>query len=93
MDRFNEAGVPSGPINSIDQVFDDPQIKHLRVAQPLNSPALGPIEVVAQPVTLSDTPSTMRVAPPEPGEHTDEIMREFGYGAEEIAAFRQGGVI
>ena len=93
MERFNEAGVPSGPINRIDQVFEDPQIKHLRVAQPLNSPALGPIEVVAQPVTLSDTPSTMRVAPPEPGEHTDEIMREFGYGADEIAAFRQGGVI
>jgi formyl-CoA transferase len=93
MERFNQAGVPSGPINHIDQVFDDPQIKHLRVAQPLNSPALGPIEVVAQPVTLSDTPSAMRVAPPEPGEHTDEIMREFGYGAEEIAEFRQGGVI
>ena len=93
MERFNQVGVPSGPINRIDQVFDDPQIKHLRVAQPLDSPALGPIEVVAQPVTLSDTPSAMRVAPPEPGEHTDEIMREFGYGAEEIAAFRQGGVI
>ncbi len=93
MERFNEAGVPSGPINSIDQVFEDPQIKHLGMAQPIESPALGPIELVAQPVTLSDTPSTMRVAPPEPGEHTDEIMREFGYGAEEIAAFRRGGVI
>jgi crotonobetainyl-CoA:carnitine CoA-transferase CaiB-like acyl-CoA transferase len=48
---------------------------------------------VAQPVTLSDTPSSLKVAPPESGQHTDEILREFGYEAHEIAAFRQGGVI
>jgi formyl-CoA transferase len=93
IDRFNEAGVPCGPINSIDQVFADPQIQHLRMAQPVTSPALGQIELVAQPVTLSDTPSAMRVAPPEPGEHTDEILQEFGYGTDEVAEFRRSGVI
>jgi formyl-CoA transferase len=93
MERFNKAGVPSGPINAIDQVFADPQVQHLRMAQPVTSPALGEIKLVAQPVTLSDTPSSLKVAPPESGEHTDEILREFGYEAHEIAAFRQGGVI
>jgi crotonobetainyl-CoA:carnitine CoA-transferase CaiB-like acyl-CoA transferase len=91
--RFNEAGVPSGPINSIDQVFEDPQIKHLAMAQTVTSPALGEINLVAQPVTLSDTPSSLRVAPPESGEHTDEILSEFGYAPDQIAEFRRNGVV
>jgi crotonobetainyl-CoA:carnitine CoA-transferase CaiB-like acyl-CoA transferase len=93
MERFNTAGVPSGPINTIDQVFDDPQVKHLRMAQTVTSPALGPIELVAQPVTLSGTPSSLRVAAPESGEQTDEILQEYGYRPEEIAEFRRNGVI
>jgi formyl-CoA transferase len=93
MERFNAAGVPSGPINTIDQVFADPQVKHLGMAQPVTSPALGTIELVAQPVTLSETPSSIREAPPECGAHTDEILGEFGYTAEEIAGFRRSGVI
>jgi formyl-CoA transferase len=93
IDRFNTAGVPSGPINTIDQVFADPQVRHLGIAQAVASPALGEIELVAQPVTLSDTPSTLRVAPPELGEQTDEILAEFGYSADAIARFRQDGVV
>ena len=93
IERFNEAGVPSGPINTIDQVFADPQVKHLRMAQAITSPALGEIELVAQPVTLSATPSRLRVAPPETGEQTDEILQEYGYRRDEIAEFRRAGVI
>jgi formyl-CoA transferase len=93
IERFNKAGVPSGPINTIDQVFADPQVTHLQMAQAVTSPTLGAIELVAQPVTLSDTPSSLRVAPPESGEHTDEILGEFGYRPDEIAEFRQNGVI
>jgi formyl-CoA transferase len=93
IERFNEAGVPSGPINTIDQVFADPQIKHLGMARAVTSPALGEIELVAQPVTLSDTPSSLRVAAPESGEQTDEILQEYGYAPDDIAQFRRGGVI
>jgi crotonobetainyl-CoA:carnitine CoA-transferase CaiB-like acyl-CoA transferase len=93
IDRFNEAGVPSGPINSIDQVFADPQVRHLGIAQSVTSKALGEITLVGPPVTLSGTPSSMQLAPPECGEHTDEILQEFGYSQDQIAAFRRNGTV
>jgi formyl-CoA transferase len=93
IERFNQEGVPSGPINTIDKVFADPQVQHLHMAQTVRSGALGPITLVPQPVVLSETPSSIRVAPPEQGEHTDEILQEFGYAPDEIAAFRRNGTI
>ena len=94
IERFNAAGVPSGPINTIDQVFADEQVRHLGIAQSVESAALGrSITLVGQPVTLSATPSSIRVAPPEPGEHTDEILGEAGYTPEDIRAFRRNGTI
>jgi crotonobetainyl-CoA:carnitine CoA-transferase CaiB-like acyl-CoA transferase len=91
---FNEAGVPSGPINSIDQVFADPQVQHLGMAQTVHSDALGrDLALVGQPVALSDMPSRVTVASPAQGEHTEEILREAGYGAEEIAGLRERGTI
>jgi formyl-CoA transferase len=94
IERFNVAGVPSGPINAIDQVFADEQVAHLGIAQSVQSAALNrPITLVGQPVTLSATPSTIRVAPPEAGEHTDEILGEIGYSLSDIEQFRQNGTI
>jgi crotonobetainyl-CoA:carnitine CoA-transferase CaiB-like acyl-CoA transferase len=91
---FNEAGVPSGPINSIDEVFADPQVQHLGMAQPVHSDALGrDLTLVGQPVALSETPSSIRLPSPEQGEHTEEILREAGYSDTEIAAFRENGTI
>jgi formyl-CoA transferase len=68
-------------------------VQHLHIAQTVQSGTLGPITLVAQPVVLSETPSSIRVAPPEQGEHTDEILQEFGYAPDEIAAFRRNGTI
>jgi crotonobetainyl-CoA:carnitine CoA-transferase CaiB-like acyl-CoA transferase len=90
---LNDAGVPTGPIYTMDQVFADPQVRHLGMAQPLDTPARGTVSFVGQPMTLSRTPSAFKVAPPEMGQHTDEILREFGYTDAEIADFRQRQVV
>jgi crotonobetainyl-CoA:carnitine CoA-transferase CaiB-like acyl-CoA transferase len=93
VDKLNAAGVPCGPINTIDDVFADPQVKHSGIATPVHSQVLGDIHVVGQPVHLSRTPSEIHSAAPERGEHTDEILREFGYDDGEIAAFHEQGVV
>jgi crotonobetainyl-CoA:carnitine CoA-transferase CaiB-like acyl-CoA transferase len=89
IEKLNAAGIPCGPIYAIDQTFADPQIRHLGVAQTVDSPALGPISLVGQPVTLSRTPSRLAAAAPEHGEHTDEVLRWIGYSAAEIADLRR----
>jgi len=93
VDLLNTAGVPCGPINTIDQVFADEQVKHTGIATPVRSDALGEIHVVGQPVHLSRTPSRIHSAAPERGEHTDEILHEFGYDDGEIAGFHEQGVV
>jgi crotonobetainyl-CoA:carnitine CoA-transferase CaiB-like acyl-CoA transferase len=91
--RLNAAGVPSGPIYKMDEVFADPQVKHLGMAQPVTHPALGAIDVVGQAVTLSRTPSAIRRPTPERGEHTEEVLRDLGYDDAAIADLRARHVI
>ncbi len=90
---FNEAGVPCGPIYSIDQVFADPQVEHLGMAQDVPNEQDRHIRLVSQPVTLSRTPSKLVTRPPEFGEQTEEILAEFGFGAGEIAELKQRKVV
>jgi formyl-CoA transferase len=90
---LNEAGVPCGPIYAIDQVFSDPQVEHLGIAQSVAKPDGETLTVVGQPVELSRTPSRIAAPPPEIGQHTDEVLKEFGYGDGEIAALRQANAI
>jgi formyl-CoA transferase len=83
---LNDAGVPSGPIYSIDQLFDDPQVKYLGLAAPVPTDSQDgrPLTVVSQPFTMSRTPSKMVAPPPDVGEHNDEVLKEFGFSAQEI---------
>ena len=91
---LNDAGVPCGPINSIDQTFAEPQVQHLGIAKPVRHPELGDIRVVGQPITLTATPQPSEYRPtPELGQHTDEIMASIGRDAKTIADLRARGVI
>src|SRR6201990_820022 len=91
--EFNAAGVPCGPIYSIDQVFEDEQVQHLGIAQDVPNAENRHIRLVGQPVTLSRTPSKMVARPPEFGEQTEEVLAEFGFSREEIADLRQRKVV
>jgi formyl-CoA transferase len=90
---LNEAGVPSGPIYRVDQVFADPQVAHLQAAAAVRHPRLGELRLVNQPVKLSRTPAALVTATPERGAHTDEILRSLGFADADIAALRTKRVI
>jgi len=87
---LNDAGVPCGPIYSIDQVFDDTQVKHLGIAQALPD---GGKQLVGQPFTLSRTPSRMAARPPLVGEQTHDVLTEFGFSEQEIASLQKSKVV
>ena len=93
VERLNAAGVPSGPIYAIDQMFADPQVKHLGVAKDVRKSNGETLRVVGQPIALSRTPSKIAAAPPALGEHTDEVLAEFGFKPDEIAGYRSAKVI
>jgi crotonobetainyl-CoA:carnitine CoA-transferase CaiB-like acyl-CoA transferase len=93
IELFNRAGVPSGPVNRIDQVFADPQVQHLGMARSVRHQALGEIALVGQPMTLERTPSRMDSAAPALGEYTDEVLRGLGMDEGRIAELRRRQVI
>jgi len=93
VERLNDAGVPCGPIYSIDQMFDDPQVKAIGMDCPVTHPKLGEIHLVGQGVNLERTPWAMRSAPPDRGQHTDEVLKECGFDDGEIAGFRERRVV
>jgi len=89
VERLNKAGVPCGPIYSIDQVFADPQVQHLGIAQSVTMKDKSKMRLIGQPVGLSRTPSRLATRPPDLGEHTNAILKEFGFNARDIAALHK----
>jgi crotonobetainyl-CoA:carnitine CoA-transferase CaiB-like acyl-CoA transferase len=90
---LNKAGVPCGPINRMDEVFADPQVQYLGMAAPVEHGTLGRIAVVNQPVKLSRTPSGIAHPTPEKGEHTEEVLKDYGYDDKAIADFRARKIV
>lgn len=93
VERLSEKGVPCGEIYNIDEVFDDPQVRHLGIATEMDSVPFGQTRAVGQPVELARTPSRISQSPPERGEHSDEILRELGYDDSEIADMRARQIV
>jgi len=93
VDKLNAAGVPAGPIYSIDQMFADPQVEHLGIAAPMEHPTRGKVAVVNQAVALSRTPCVLDRPTAALGAHTEEVLGELGYTGSDIANFQRGKVI
>ncbi len=93
VERLNAAEVPCGPIYAMDEVFADPQVKHLGMAQPVEHPTLGRTELVGQAIKLSRTPAKLETPTPAMGQHTDEVLGELGYDAGQIAGLRERKVV
>ena len=90
---LNAAGIPCGPVLSIDQTFADPQVRHLGLAQPVTHGALGEIEIIRNAVNLTRTPSRLARPAPERGEHNAEVLGALGVSAAELDALAADGVI
>jgi formyl-CoA transferase len=81
---LNAAGVPCGPIYTIDKSFADPQVKFLEMAQPVHSKALGDLTILGHPVGWNGQRNPLRSAAPELGEHNEEVFTDLGYTKAEI---------
>ncbi len=93
IDDLNAAGVPCGPIYTMDQVFADPQVKHLGMAREVQHPTRGTVGLVGQAIAMSRSKWEVRNTTPEQGEHTDAILGELGYDAAAIAALHERKIV
>jgi len=91
--RMSEVGIPAGPINTVGEIMEDPQIKAREMVYELIHPEYGPLRVLGIPIKLSDTPGRIELAPPRFGQHNHEILRQMGYDEAIIATFEKTGVI
>jgi crotonobetainyl-CoA:carnitine CoA-transferase CaiB-like acyl-CoA transferase len=93
VEKLNTAGVPAGPIYKMDEMFADPQVKHLKMAYPVTHPKLGDQEVIGQAINMSRSTFDTWTATPELGEHTEAVLKEFGYDPGKVADLRARGIV
>lgn len=93
INKLHAAGVPGGPINSIDQILNHPQVLHREMVVDVEHSTAGMIKLLGVPIKLSDTPGSIRLAPPILGQHTVEVAQELGYSAEEVTRFKELGIM
>jgi crotonobetainyl-CoA:carnitine CoA-transferase CaiB-like acyl-CoA transferase len=91
---LNKAGVPCGPINTIDRTFAEPQVQHLGIARGIKHPKLGEIKVVGNPINLTASPQPKKLKPtPELSEHTNAVLKGLGFSPKKIKELRAAGAI
>lgn len=93
LERLEAVGVPAGPIYKMDEVFADRQVQHVGIAVPCRHPKRGDIRIVGEPIEMSRTPANIVSMTPEPGEHTEQVLRELGLGDADIQRLRKTKVI
>ena len=95
LEELEKEKIGCGPINNLDQVFDDPHVKARDMVIEMEHPAMGtkPMKLIANPIKLSRTPPTYRTAPPMLGQHTDDILKEAGFSDDEITKLKNAGAV
>ncbi|WP_027416328.1 CaiB/BaiF CoA transferase family protein [Aneurinibacillus terranovensis] len=93
MERLKRAGVPSGPIHDLAQVLAQPQVQSREMIQEVEHPTIGMLKMLGIPIKLSQTPGSVRKAPPLLGENTDEVLTNLGYGIKEIENLKEMGIV
>jgi len=91
--RLDANQIPNAPINTIAEVFDNPQIKHLGIPKQISHPKMGMSNLVGSPINLSDTPPKFFRAAPLLGEHTEQVLANLGYDIDAVKELRASGVI
>jgi formyl-CoA transferase len=92
MDILNKHDIPCGPILSMKELADEPSLRKTGTVVEVDHPTRGKYLTVGNPIKMSDSPTEVKRSPLL-GEHTDEVMKELGYGAQDIAALRAEGAI
>jgi len=93
MSKLKAVGVPCGPLNTIDKVLNDPQVLHREMVLEIDHPTIGKLKMLGFPMNFSDTPCSIRLAPPLLGQHTTEVLTELGYTEKDIEILKEKGII
>ena len=91
--RLEEKDVPCAPLNTLEEVFQDPQVREYGFPIEVEHPKMGKMRMLGSAIELSRTPPKIKSAPPILGEHTEEILREFGHDENTIGRLRSAGII
>jgi succinate--hydroxymethylglutarate CoA-transferase len=85
--------IPCSPVNNLHEVFENPQIKHLKQIETIEHSSIGSMKVTGSPVLFSNTPTSITLPPPLLGEHTEQILTELGYTTQQIEQMLDDGIV